>query len=166
MTVLATHSILTGGDSWPTWCKSVLARHMAVLSHYGRPTFYHLGQIWNLIRVQLFSCFHEHWPTALWRYDRFPYRGHPANYHQYLAFGLLQAAYNCFLHPLAKIPGPKLRAAFYFPSCWEIWTGDIAYNWHGLHETYGDIVRIAPDFVSVIKAEGWRGRIEYISSSC
>jgi len=95
-----------------------------------------------------------------------PYRGHLANYHQYLAFGLLQAAYNCYLHPLAKIPGPKLRAAFYFPSYWEIWTGDMAYNWHGLHENYGDVVRIAPDFVSVIKAEGWRGRIAYISSSC
>lgn len=40
---------------------------------------------------------------------------------------------------------------------WEVWTGDTVYNWHALHEEYGDIIRVNPNWVSIIKPEAWRG---------
>ncbi|PSN64858.1 benzoate 4-monooxygenase cytochrome P450 [Corynespora cassiicola Philippines] len=69
---------------------------------------------------------------------------------------LCYATYLAFFHPLSKFPGPKLRAAFYLPFNWEIWTGRIGDNWHALHEEYGDIVRISPTMISVIQPEAWR----------
>ncbi|KAF2108459.1 cytochrome P450 monooxygenase-like protein [Lophiotrema nucula] len=74
----------------------------------------------------------------------------------YSAFSLVNAFYYCFFHPLANVPGPWHRAAFFFPSFWEIWTGDIVFNWKDLHDTYGNIVRISPTCVSVIDTDGWR----------
>ncbi|KAF1996437.1 cytochrome P450 monooxygenase-like protein [Amniculicola lignicola CBS 123094] len=74
----------------------------------------------------------------------------------YLIAGISRAVYNCFFHPLSKIPGPWIRHAFYFPSYWEVFTGDIVFNWHAMHEQYGDMVRINPHWVSVIKPDAWR----------
>ncbi|OCL05893.1 cytochrome P450 monooxygenase-like protein [Glonium stellatum] len=74
----------------------------------------------------------------------------------YLLFGILRVTYYITFHPVAQIPGPRLRAAFFFPFFWEIWTGDVVHNWHELHEKYGDIVRISPTYISVTSAEAWR----------
>ena len=35
---------------------------------------------------------------------------------------LIIGLYNITFHPLAKIPGPRLRGAFYFPTYWGKWT--------------------------------------------
>ncbi|KAF2023284.1 cytochrome P450 monooxygenase-like protein, partial [Setomelanomma holmii] len=64
--------------------------------------------------------------------------------------------HNLWLHPLAKFPGPKLRGAFYFPAYYEIAKGDVVYKQHELHERFGDIVRIAPNTLSIIKPEAWK----------
>ncbi|KAF2462739.1 cytochrome P450 monooxygenase-like protein, partial [Lindgomyces ingoldianus] len=74
----------------------------------------------------------------------------------YLIFSLLRAVYNLTLHPAAKFPGPKLRGAFYFPTYWEVWTGDIVFNWHRMHEKYGPFVRISPHWISIIHPDAWR----------
>jgi hypothetical protein len=65
--------------------------------------------------------------------------------------------YNIALHPLAKFPGPKLRGASYFPGAFEELTGNFLYSYHKLHEQYGEIVRVNPNTLSIIKPEAWRG---------
>jgi hypothetical protein len=65
--------------------------------------------------------------------------------------------YNVTLHPLADVPGPKLRGAFYFPNSLEIIAGDVPYNTHKLHEQYGEVVRINPKTLSFIKPKAWPG---------
>ncbi|KAL6706318.1 hypothetical protein ACN47E_005608 [Coniothyrium glycines] len=74
----------------------------------------------------------------------------------YFIYALTVAFYNVFLHPLSKYPGPKLRAAFYFPGHYETLRGVIHLNWHKLHEEYGEIVRVNPNTLSVIRPDAWR----------
>ena len=81
---------------------------------------------------------------------------------QYVVYCLGIALYNITFHPLAKIPGPKLRGAFAFEHYWEIWTGDMMSNSKVLHDRYGDTVRVAPSIVSFNNAEAWQG-IAYLS---
>ncbi|KAJ4373726.1 hypothetical protein N0V86_007869 [Didymella sp. IMI 355093] len=74
----------------------------------------------------------------------------------YLVYGLLRGLYNVYFSPLARFPGPRLRAAFHFPYYWERLHGNYVNNWRQLHEKYGDIVRITPDNLSIIAPEAWR----------
>ncbi|KAF7960744.1 hypothetical protein EAE96_000417 [Botrytis aclada] len=69
---------------------------------------------------------------------------------------LIVGLYNLTFHPLAKIPGPRLRGAFYFPTYWEIWTGDGVANVKKLHDIYGNTVRISPATVSFNNSEAWQ----------
>lgn len=36
--------------------------------------------------------------------------------------------------------------------------GETHMNWHHLHEKYGEVVRINPNTLSIIKPDAWRGR--------
>jgi hypothetical protein len=45
-----------------------------------------------------------------------------------------------------------------------MFTGDIVHNWHELHENYGDVVRMAPDWASIIKPEAWRGELSAVKN--
>ncbi|KAJ4293480.1 hypothetical protein N0V90_008763 [Kalmusia sp. IMI 367209] len=79
-----------------------------------------------------------------------------SKWERYFTFSACRAIYNIFFHPLAKFPGPKLRAAFYFPHNWDLFTGNIAHSWHDLHEQYGEVVRVSPTWVSFINPDAWR----------
>ena len=87
--------------------------------------------------------------------------------YQYLAYSVCRAIYNVSFHPLAKLPGPWLRSAFYFPHNFELVGGNIVHNWHELHEQYGEIVRMNPNWVSIINPDAWRGSValDYLPSS-
>ncbi|EXL75712.1 cytochrome P450 oxidoreductase [Fusarium oxysporum f. sp. conglutinans race 2 54008] len=66
----------------------------------------------------------------------------------WLAFKVLQALYNVSpLHPLSKIPGPKLAAATYLPEFYYdvILVGRYTHAIKQMHEKYGPIVRINPN---------------------
>jgi hypothetical protein len=76
-------------------------------------------------------------------------------------YSILRAFHNVFFHPLANIPGPKLRGAFHFPHYYELCRGDGIYNWKELHEQYGDLVRLSPDTVTAINPGAWRGMRKY-----
>ncbi|TGO58364.1 hypothetical protein BOTNAR_0182g00020 [Botryotinia narcissicola] len=65
----------------------------------------------------------------------------------YSIFCLIAGSYNVTFHPLAKIPGPRLR---------EIWTGDGVANVKKLHDLYGNTVRISPTTVSFNNSEAWQ----------
>lgn len=53
--------------------------------------------------------------------------------------------YNCFLHPLAKYPGPPLARVTNLYSAYHAWKGDIHLDIWRQHQRYGDHVRYAPN---------------------
>ncbi|KAI8933200.1 hypothetical protein NX059_009837 [Plenodomus lindquistii] len=61
----------------------------------------------------------------------------------YLIYSVFQALYNISSHPLARFPGPNLRAAFYFPNAYDILAGKAPVSWHHLHEQYGEVTSMA-----------------------
>ncbi|KAL8380753.1 hypothetical protein RB595_005166 [Gaeumannomyces hyphopodioides] len=64
--------------------------------------------------------------------------------------------YNLFLHPLRSFPGPLLHRATVVPYCAKLAGGTLPYDVAAMHEKYGPVVRISPDFLSFIDAEAWR----------
>ncbi|KAK4176540.1 putative cytochrome P450 E-class, group I [Triangularia setosa] len=67
------------------------------------------------------------------------------------------AVYRVYLHPLARIPGPKLAA---LSSAWlgrYVISGRVRELTRRLHEEYGAVVRVGPGEVWVCSAEGFRG---------
>jgi cytochrome P450 len=73
--------------------------------------------------------------------------------------------YNCFLHPLASLPGPKLYAITDLFYLRKLIAGDWPFVLAQLHEQYGPIVRYAPNDVSFIGARAWKDIYGYRTSS-
>lgn len=69
---------------------------------------------------------------------------------------IIRGLYNAFLHPLAKVPGPKLYALSDFTYLYYLVRGDWPHVLKQLHDQYGPIVRYSPRDVSVITMEGWK----------
>ncbi|KAI1630610.1 cytochrome P450 [Biscogniauxia mediterranea] len=87
----------------------------------------------------------------------------------WIAYHLVRAAYNVSpLHPLSRIPGPKLAAATYLPEFWYdfVQFGRYTKQIEAMHKTYGPLVRISPNeihcndsrFIDEIYAVGGRKR--------
>jgi hypothetical protein len=87
----------------------------------------------------------------------------------WLAYQVLKSLYNISpLHPLSRIPGPKLSAATYLPEFYYdvILFGCYTKQISKMHEAYGPIVRISPhevhcsdiSFADEIYAVGGRKR--------
>jgi cytochrome P450 len=70
--------------------------------------------------------------------------------------GLTTLLYRAFLHPFARIPGPRLAAVTGLWRSYYYARGE----WHDdilrLHSTYGRVVRIAPNEVSVVDASAMK----------
>ncbi|KAL0942080.1 l-ascorbate oxidase [Colletotrichum truncatum] len=66
------------------------------------------------------------------------------------------AIYNIFFHPLRHYPGPRLWAASRLP--WNLVNlkGNLAWKIRQLHDSYGPIVRIAPDELSYTSSSAWK----------
>ncbi|OLN87487.1 Isotrichodermin C-15 hydroxylase 13 [Colletotrichum chlorophyti] len=69
---------------------------------------------------------------------------------------LWRLLYNVLLHPLQKYPGPRLWAASRIPYAFTCAIGQGHRKILHLHETYGDIVRVAPNELSVCSPEAWK----------
>ncbi|EHK24114.1 uncharacterized protein TRIVIDRAFT_190955 [Trichoderma virens Gv29-8] len=63
--------------------------------------------------------------------------------------------YNVWFHPLRKYPGPRLWAATRIPLTRMIFSGMSHRKIYELHQTYGDVVRVAPDELSYINGAAW-----------
>lgn len=63
--------------------------------------------------------------------------------------------YNVFFHPLRSVPGPKSWAATPFPYIFTWLSGRLHLAIHELHETYGDVVRVAPNRLSFTHPDAW-----------
>lgn len=64
--------------------------------------------------------------------------------------------YNLFFHPLRHFPGPLLHRASAVPHAIKLVRGRVAYDVSAMHEKYGPVVRITPNYLSFIDAEAWR----------
>lgn len=74
----------------------------------------------------------------------------------FLLYRLYHIYYNLYLHPLAKIPGPKLYAISWLPRLWRQHIRGCHYkDLVGLHDKYGIIVRVGPDEVSNATGTAW-----------
>lgn len=71
-----------------------------------------------------------------------------------VASALLYALYNRFFHPLRSIPGPFLPSITPWVQLYHGLKGDRHLWLQSLHQQYGSHVRTAPNFVSVITAQG------------
>ncbi|KAK6383769.1 hypothetical protein LTS17_003061 [Exophiala oligosperma] len=64
--------------------------------------------------------------------------------------------YNLYLHPLAKVPGPKLYAASNIPYSVGLCKGTIWFDIKRFHDQYGPVVRYAPNDVSFTTVDAWK----------
>ncbi|KAE8361485.1 cytochrome P450 [Aspergillus caelatus] len=62
-----------------------------------------------------------------------------------VTYCIIVGIYRVSLHPLAKYPGPKLAAVTRLWHSYHLCTGDIVVALSWAHETYGPVLRIAPD---------------------
>ncbi|ORX98759.1 cytochrome P450 [Clohesyomyces aquaticus] len=67
-----------------------------------------------------------------------------------------RAFYRVYFHPLTRFQGPKIAAATRLPYLYATLTGTHIPRLKKLHERYGDIVRVAPDELSIIDAHAWK----------
>lgn len=61
--------------------------------------------------------------------------------------------YRLFLHPLAKVPGPKLAASTSLWLAYHTYIGDEATTVFYLHRKYGPVVRVGPNEIDISKAD-------------
>ncbi|KFY45029.1 hypothetical protein V495_03143 [Pseudogymnoascus sp. VKM F-4514 (FW-929)] len=73
-----------------------------------------------------------------------------------ILYAFYNVIYNIYFHPLASYPGPISHAAARLPFVYYHLTGQLPYRCRELHNTYGDVVRIAPDELSFTNANAWK----------
>ncbi|RYP68304.1 hypothetical protein DL770_008467 [Monosporascus sp. CRB-9-2] len=66
------------------------------------------------------------------------------------------AAYNLFLHPLRRFPGPLANRASPLPWALRHALGRQAFATQRLHERYGPVVRVGPGHLSFTDPRAWR----------
>ncbi|KAK5991781.1 Cytochrome P450 monooxygenase lcsI [Cladobotryum mycophilum] len=76
-------------------------------------------------------------------------------------YRLFRIINNLFIHPLAKIPGPRAWSASRLPLAWGIIKGSMLHDIQELHRKYGPVVRIAPNEVSFASEESWREILQH-----
>ncbi|KAF2464711.1 cytochrome P450 monooxygenase-like protein [Lindgomyces ingoldianus] len=69
---------------------------------------------------------------------------------------IARAFYRAYFHPLCQFPGPKINAATRIPYLIAAFKGNLVPFAGNLHRQYGDIVRIAPDELSIIDPQAWK----------
>ncbi|KAF4448963.1 cytochrome P450 [Fusarium albosuccineum] len=64
--------------------------------------------------------------------------------------------YNVFLHPLRRYPGPRLMAMTRIPYTRMALSGQVHRRILELHQTYGPVVRVAPEILSYNHPDAWK----------
>lgn len=68
-------------------------------------------------------------------------------------YWILWTIYTLNIHPLSRIPGPKVAAITRFWLVYHVLRGDMEHTQRQLHATYGHLIRIAPHEVAVSDPE-------------
>ncbi|TVY76086.1 putative sterigmatocystin biosynthesis P450 monooxygenase, partial [Lachnellula suecica] len=74
----------------------------------------------------------------------------------YVTYYIAFAIYNVFFHPLARFPGPKLWSISRLPLIRAHFKGKLHHHFQAAHETYGPIVRIAPNELTTTDPAAWK----------
>ncbi|KAF7192041.1 Cytochrome P450 monooxygenase [Pseudocercospora fuligena] len=70
--------------------------------------------------------------------------------------GIANIVYNIFFHPLARFPGPKIRAVSEIPYLRSMISGYAPQDQLALHKRYGPVVRVAPNELTFNGARAFR----------
>ncbi|KAK4681747.1 hypothetical protein QC764_110160 [Podospora pseudoanserina] len=73
-----------------------------------------------------------------------------------LSIFLLRSIYYAFLHPLSKIPGPKLYSFWDLPYLYHAVRGNWPHKLKDLHDRYGPVVRYTSDNISFTTPSAWK----------
>ncbi|KAH7317086.1 cytochrome P450 [Stachybotrys elegans] len=73
-----------------------------------------------------------------------------------ILYAVARGVYNVFLHPLAKVPGPKLYAVSDVFYIYHLTHGNWPQTLKVLHDQYGPVVRFAPTEVSFVSVGAWK----------
>ncbi|KAF7857957.1 hypothetical protein EAF04_009314 [Stromatinia cepivora] len=73
-----------------------------------------------------------------------------------ILYALSTIIYNLYFHPLSHFPGPKLFASSRIFSIYYILQGTLPQKITSLHETYGHVVRTAPDELSFTSTQAFQ----------
>ncbi|KAK8022078.1 cytochrome P450 [Apiospora rasikravindrae] len=73
-----------------------------------------------------------------------------------IAYYAAWLAYNLFLHPLRRFPGPLLHRASNLPRAYYMVTGQLGLKVADLHRTYGSVVRVAPEELAFADPQAWK----------
>ncbi|KAI6645115.1 hypothetical protein MCOR14_000560 [Pyricularia oryzae] len=72
-------------------------------------------------------------------------------------YWIILATYRLYFHPLAKFPGPRIRAITGMPYLYQSYVeGTFARKVRALHAEYGNVVRVAPNRLAVDGVVGWK----------
>lgn len=71
--------------------------------------------------------------------------------------------YNTYLHPLTRFPEPKLWAGSRLPFVLAMRSGSLVHRIQTFHDTYGGVIRLAPNEVSFIDPQACRDIYAYRS---
>ncbi|KAL5340902.1 cytochrome P450 [Aspergillus crustosus] len=63
--------------------------------------------------------------------------------------------YRLYFHPLARFPGPRLRAISALPSIYSLLRGRLGFETKQLHDIYGPVVRVSPNELAFNSAQAW-----------
>lgn len=75
---------------------------------------------------------------------------------QFLIYYLGHAVYALYIHPLSRYPGPKLAAISFIPQIVYEIRGQ-QHSWvKGLHDQYGEVVRIGPNALVYRTPQAWK----------
>ncbi|KAM0278019.1 hypothetical protein ACHAQH_005388 [Verticillium albo-atrum] len=72
---------------------------------------------------------------------------------QILTYLAVSSIYYAFIHPLAKVPGPKLYAVTILPYLYHVARGDWHETLRQFHNQYGPVVRFTKEDVSFISSD-------------
>ncbi|KAI1363826.1 cytochrome P450 [Xylaria arbuscula] len=64
--------------------------------------------------------------------------------------------YNLYLHPLSKIPGPRLWVAFPILRKYHMVRGNADFKIRDLHAKYGEVMRVSPNEVLFLNPQAWK----------
>jgi len=99
------------------------------------------------------ACDHVRWPVAI----------HPSLYHLLVYSAALLVLlpvgvviYRLTLHPLTRVPGPRLAAMSNIWYAWQVREGRLLTMTKALHRRYGPAVRIGPNEVWFDSQEAFR----------
>ncbi|OAA59701.1 isotrichodermin C-15 hydroxylase [Niveomyces insectorum RCEF 264] len=74
----------------------------------------------------------------------------------FVVYNLAWAIYNVAFHPLRHFPGPILNRASKIPWAISHIRGNKPFLIQTMHDTYGPVVRVAPDFLDFTDPKAWK----------